>query len=201
MNKTFLDDYLSNPVEASSLPYWKSLIVSIPHNIRIVKDNEYDKNKYQGYDDTPYFKMLHKLEKIDKPILKDGFHISKKGIDAFANHINECYGESVTLDEVNLYTKRKTYDQDLWIVVANDNNEVVASIIGELDKDIKEGIIEWVQVSKEYRKQGLGTYLVNEFLSRLQSKADCLFDLHPETQRSFLLFALRKLFYRIPSAL
>ena len=49
MNKTFLDDYLSNPVEASSLPYWKSLIVSIPHNIRIVKDNEYDKNKYQGY--------------------------------------------------------------------------------------------------------------------------------------------------------
>ena len=172
MNNSFLDIYLNNPCEASSLPYWKSLIISLPENMRIVKDNDYDKKQYQEYDDVPYFKLMHSLKNIDKPILKDGFHLVRKDTSAFSDHINECYGESVTYNEVLLYTKRKTHDKDLWLCIVNDKNEVVASIIGEIDRKIKEGIIEWVQVSKEYRKLGLGTYLVNELLSRMKSKAN-----------------------------
>ena len=172
MGNSFLDIYLNNPSEASSLPYWKSLIVTIPNNMRIVKDDEYNKKDYKEYNDTLYFKLTHRLDTIDKPILKDGFRVVKKDIYAFTNHINECYGESVTPNEVYLYTKRKTYDKDMWIVVVNDKNEVVASIIGEVDKKIKEGIIEWVEVSKEYRKQGLGTYLVNELLTRMKDKVN-----------------------------
>lgn len=171
MEKAFLEEYLSNPCQASSLPYWKSLSISILDNMKIIKDIDYDKNKYLKYDDTPYFKMLHSLKKINKPLLRDGFYLANVDTDTFANHINECYGESVTLNEVYQYTNRATYDKDLWIAIINDKNEVVASIIGELDKSIKEGIIEWVQVSKDYRKQGLGTYLVNELLSRLKNKA------------------------------
>ena len=46
MGNSFLDIYLNNPSEASSLPYWKSLIVTIPSGMRIVKDDEYNKKDY-----------------------------------------------------------------------------------------------------------------------------------------------------------
>lgn len=172
MASSFLDIYKSNPCEASSLPYWKSLIISLPTNMKIVKDSEYNKNQYKDYDDTLYFKLMHNLEIIDKPVLPDGYRVVTKGSSVFADHINECYGDSVTYNEMLLYTKRATYDKNLWIAIINDKGKVVASIIGELDKKIKEGIIEWVQVSKEYRKLGLGTYLVNELLARLKDKAN-----------------------------
>lgn len=172
MADAFLDIYINNPCEASSLPYWKSLIISLPNNTKIVKDSEFNKNQYKDYDDTLYFKLMHNLETIDKPVLPNGYRIVTKGSSVFADHINECYGDSVTYNEILLYTKRATYDKNLWIAIINDKDKVVGSIIGELDKKIKEGIIEWVQVSKEYRKLGLGTYLVNELLARLKDKAN-----------------------------
>ena len=47
-----------------------------------------------------------------------------------------------------------------------------ASGIAELDTDIKEGILEWIQVSPEYRGKGLGKFIVNELLWRMRDKAD-----------------------------
>ena len=40
------------------------------------------------------------------------------------------------------------------------------------DSEIKEGILEWIQVSPEYRGVGLGKFIVNELLWRMKDKAE-----------------------------
>lgn len=44
--------------------------------------------------------------------------------------------------------------------------------MAELDAEIKEGILEWIQVSPEYRGKGLGKFVVNELLWRMKDKAE-----------------------------
>ena len=41
-----------------------------------------------------------------------------------------------------------------------------------MDRRIGEGILEWIQVSEEYRRQRLGTYIVTELLHRMKGRAD-----------------------------
>ena len=50
--------------------------------------------------------------------------------------------------------------------------KIVASGIAELDVEIKEGILEWIQVSPEYRGKGLGKFVVNELLWRMKDKVE-----------------------------
>ena len=52
-----------------------------------------------------------------------------------------------------------------------DNGRIVATGIGELDKRIGEGVLEWIQVSSGYRRKGLGRFLVCELLCRMQERA------------------------------
>ena len=52
------------------------------------------------------------------------------------------------------------------------NGRVVASGIAEVDPGIREGTLEWIQVSPDYRRKGLGRYIVNGLLQRLYGKAD-----------------------------
>lgn len=47
---------------------------------------------------------------------------------------------------------------------------MIASGIAEYDENTKEGIIEWVQVLPEYRRQGYGRMIVEELLHRLSKK-------------------------------
>ena len=48
---------------------------------------------------------------------------------------------------------------------------IVATGIAELDREIGEGVLEWIQVSQRHRGKGLGRYVVSELLRRLKSKA------------------------------
>ena len=166
-----IKEYLDSPSKASSLAYWKSVSVSIPQNMKVVREDLYNEKEYKGYSDVPYFKMVHRLQNVEKPELPNGFRLGDNNLLSLTEHINECYGESITIEELKEYEKRKTYDKDLWITIVNEDSKVVATAIGESDQEVKEGIIEWVEVSKEYRKQGLGTYLVRELLYRMNRKA------------------------------
>ena len=47
----------------------------------------------------------------------------------------------------------------------------MATGIAELDREIGEGVLEWIQVSKDYRRRGLGSYLVLELLWRMRKAA------------------------------
>lgn len=93
--------YLANPCKASSLPFWKTNLIKISENMKIV------------------------------------------------------------------------LEEDLWIAVKErEKNTIVASGIAEADVDIKEGILEWIQVSPDCRGRGLGKFVVNELLWRMKNKVD-----------------------------
>ena len=49
--------------------------------------------------------------------------------------------------------------------------ELAATGIAELDREIGEGILEWIQVSEDCRGRGLGRYLVSELLWRMRGRA------------------------------
>ena len=71
------------------------------------------------------------------------------------------------------YQNHAVYDQNLWIAVTErGQDKIVASGIAEIDADIKEGILEWIQVSPEHRGKGLGKFVVNELLWRMKDKAE-----------------------------
>ncbi|HHV46283.1 MAG TPA: GNAT family N-acetyltransferase [Tissierellia bacterium] len=48
----------------------------------------------------------------------------------------------------------------------------VALGIAELDKNVREGSLEWIQVIPEYRRRGLGQAVVNRLLLNFVGKAD-----------------------------
>lgn len=54
-------------------------------------------------------------------------------------------------------------------------DKISASVVGcgiaELDKELHEGIIEWIQVLPVHRGKGIGQLIVNELLKRMSPKA------------------------------
>lgn len=64
-----------------------------------------------------------------------------------------------------VYTKRLW----LWIVDAQRGRRVALGI-AELDPDIPEAALEYIQVLPAHRRRGLGAALVNELLARAHSQ-------------------------------
>ena len=168
--------YLADPCNASSLPFWKTEIVTVPDFLKIVRDNEYrqNRNKYAAYSDEPYFKLIHRMQDLQKPIIPDRFSTVEIGVADFARHIGECYADGGISDaDLKKYINHLVYDSTLWLAVKDNLTEkTVATGIAELDTRIGEGILEWIQVSPEYRRMGLGAFVVNELLFRMKGKAD-----------------------------
>ena len=107
-------------------------------------------------------------------LLSEDYKLTGASVEEFAHHINECYTEEgVTVDELTSYKERDVYDEDVWIAVRDrESDRIVASGIGEYDSLVGEGILDWIQVSPEYRNKGLGRVIVFELLARLSTKAD-----------------------------
>ena len=168
----FKKQYLLNPCKASSLPFWKTCSIKISDNMVIFRDDEDCSLPIKS--EELYFKMIHNLEFIGKPNLNQRYEVVDISLEEYVNHINECYEDlGVSLEELKTYQKHQTYNPNLWIAVKDKtSNKVVATAIAELDSDIKEGVLEWIQVSKNYRNQGLGKYLINEILYRLKDTAN-----------------------------
>lgn len=169
-----LDMYLSSPCEKSSLPFWKTNKIAIPENMMIVQDVDFLVEKYDGYEDEPFFKLIHRMEFIDKPHLNEGYEIIPLEVQDYARHIQECYeGGGASSEELSSYKTHATYEPNLWIAV-NDSrsNAIVATGIAELDNDAGEGILEWIQVSPKYRRLGFGAFIVKELLWRMKNRAD-----------------------------
>ncbi len=166
------EEYLKDPCRASSLPFWKTEQVVIPSHMAVIRDDQFLPEACSGTDE-PFFKLIRRLQHIEKPDLPAPFALSGCDITDFARHINECYTEeSVSSGELSAYTHRPVHDPDLWIAVYDPVNEqIAASGIGEIDLRIGEGILEWIQVSPEYRGRGLGKFIVRELLYRMKGKA------------------------------
>ena len=166
-------DYRADPCRASSLPFWKTEQVTVPEHITIFREDRFDAAQCGGTDE-PYFRLIHRLEGIERPALPEPFRTVPCDAEGFARHIRECYTEEcITADELRICARRPVYDPDLWIAVADmTNGRIAASGIADADTRIGEGILEWIQVSPDYRHRGLGKYIVRELLYRMKGKAD-----------------------------
>lgn len=163
--------YLRDPCRAASIPYWKAVRMALPEDMQIVHDDDFCSEMLARYVDEPYFRLAHDLQ-VEPVAVPQGYSLSQGTAAEFASHIEECYGNGMTAAEVRTFTEREVYCRSLWIALRDDSTgKIVATGIGELDREIGEGILEWIQVSAEYRGRGLGSYIVNELLWRMKGKA------------------------------
>ena len=167
-----VEEYLKDPCGSSSLPFWKTNEFEVPADVLICRDDEFDEGLTCGCDE-PYFKMINRLKNVSHPSLPDEYVLSSADAGEIAVHIRECYGkETVTDDELRAYAQRSVYDQNLWIAVRErETGKIIASGVGEFDGRIGEGVLEWIQVSPDYRHKGFGKIIVCELLERLSTKA------------------------------
>ena len=167
------NEYLICPCKVSSIPYWKAKSITVPDGMCIVHQDNFNKTEYQHYIDEPYFRLIHSLQDLSIQVLPQGYSLCKATLKDFAEHINSCYsGIGVTEADLRDYTARPVYDTALWLAIKdNQTDEVVATGIAELDKEIGEGVLEWIQVSEQHRGYGLGKYVVSELLWRMKENA------------------------------
>jgi len=165
--------YLQSPCRSASIPYWKANLIAVPDDMQIVHDADFDDKLLKEYDDVPYFRLMHTLERLEKPILLENFTLRKAADAVLAAHINACYGaECVDLQEIKNWRQRKVYSEDLWLTVYDERTgRIAASGIAEIDREIGEGVLEWIQVEPSYRKRGLGRFIVQKLLWRMQKHA------------------------------
>lgn len=168
------EQYLADPCKAASIPYWKAKSITIPDGMKILHQDEYDKSGHEDYVDKPYFRLIHKLKGLSMPVLPLMFSLCTIPLSEYAAHINSCYEDiCITEEELGRYSLRPVYDADLWLAVKdNRTGTIVATGIAELDCEIGEGILEWIQVSQGHRGKGLGRYIVLELLWRMKDKTD-----------------------------
>ncbi len=173
MRRITAEEYKARPCEAASLPFYKAEKTVIPDGISVFRDDEFDKESYHGAD-VEYFKLIHCLGSVLHPALPEGCKLMEAGVHELAGHINECYTEErVSAGELAAKMELGVYDPGLWIVIREfATNRIIASGIGEYDARIGEGILDWIQVSPDCRRRGLGKFIVCELLHRLSEKAD-----------------------------
>lgn len=168
--------YSKNPCGTYSVPCWKKQYIQIPENMKIIHDREFEDKLLLEYNDEKYFRLLHDLEDIKHVYLENFYFktVSVEDISLVRDLINGSYEDlSVTCEQLLGYTESEVYDENLWIIIYEKaTNKPVACGIAELDREIKEGVLEWIQVLPEYRGKKLGQLLVNELLFRMQGKAD-----------------------------
>lgn len=169
------DFYLQDPCGVSSLPFWKTNSITIPDDMLILREDDPRLQvACQTNVDTLYFKLIHRLQETYSPCLHDDFHFIHPSDKDLSRHIASCYdAEKASEDELFAYRHRPTYSPDLWLAILNETTgEIIASGIAELDATIREGVLEWIQVSPTYRRRGWGRIIVNELLWRLTERAD-----------------------------
>ena len=171
-----MEAYKENPCGILSIPYWKNKNIHIPKNMSIVHDTDYIEEDYKNYHDEPYFRLYHALKDI-QTITLDNISIvtgKQEDIPLFVDVINQSYSDlSVTFEQLKRYVQTDVFCPELWIyAVDNDTACVVGCGIADFDKEVREGILEWIQVIPSYRGRGIGQLIVNELLKRLAGMAD-----------------------------
>lgn len=175
-----IDEYEANLCRVSSVPYWKMITIKKPDNITLVHDADYiAEQNYQGVD-TLYFRLIHYLENVEPINLEKTFAYknvdtdSVNDLEEVDSIINKSYTDiQVDFNQVSQWTRAEVFDKDLWIFIIDVyKQKPVALGIAKLDKNVREGSLEWIQVIPEYRKRGLGQAVVNRLLLNMVGKAD-----------------------------
>ena len=164
------EKYLRDPCGASSLSFRKAERVAVPENMRIIRNDSFDPALLSEYADEPYFKLVHRLCGLGKPDLPAGFRLVAADAEEFARHIRECYGGGPSAEEPEFARLFAPENAALRLALVDEKTGMIAaSGIADLDAEIGEGTLEWIQVLPEYRRMGLGSFIVRELLWRLVS--------------------------------
>ena len=125
--------------------------------MKILHQDEYDNAETKHFADELYFQLIHNLKGLAEPVLPQGYSLCTATLFEYAEHISSCYEEiGITEEELRSYTVRAVYDAALWLAVKETHTgTIVATGIAELDREIGEGVLEWIQVSKDHRGKGL----------------------------------------------
>ena len=169
-------EYLRDPCGSASLSFRKAERISVPENMLILREDFFHPSLLAEYADEPYFKLIHRLSGLQKPVLPAGFRPIDAGAEAFARHIRECYGGGPDASEPEFARLFSAENAALRAALADEKTgKIAASGLADLDAEIGEGTLEWIQVSPEYRRMGLGFYVVRELLWRLASAENARF--------------------------
>lgn len=168
--------YIADPCGTLSIPYWKNRAINVPADMRIVHHRDYDRARYSAYQDETYFRLYHSLEHIPTFAL-DGYCIREAGaqdVPALANVINRSYVDlHVAEKQLRACMETPVYRPALWVMVRRQSDDLLVGCgIAEFDADVREGVLEWIQVLPEFRRQGVGMLIVNTLLTRLSAMAD-----------------------------
>ena len=172
-----LTKYINNPCGTLSIPYWKAKNITIPPEMKILHDKDFSTDILSDYyTDEKYFRLYHNLKKIPQ-ITNDDFEIvtaTRKDIKSIVRIINDSYTDiSVNKDLIKSYTKTPVYNATLWIMVKEKaTGKYVGCGIADFDAEVKEVILEWIQVLPEYRGKKIGQLIVTELLFRMKDVAD-----------------------------
>ena len=171
-----LTEYLNNPCGTLSVPYWKAKNITIPPDMRILHNRDFSSDILSEYTDEKYFRLYHNLNVIPK-IATNDFEITtatRKDIKAIVQIINDSYTDiSVNSELIKSYTQTPVYNENLWIMVKEkETGNFVGCGLADYDTEVKELILEWIQVLPEYRGKKIGQLIVNELLFRMKDVAD-----------------------------
>ena len=171
-----LTEYLNNPCETLSIPYWKSKSITIPLDMKILHDRDFHSDILSEYTDEKYFRLYHTLKDIPK-IATNDFEITiatRRDIKTIVQIINDSYTDiSVNAELIKGYTKTPVYNENLWIMVKEKaTDKYVGCGLADYDSEAKELILEWIQVLPEYRGKKIGQLIVTELLSRMKDVAN-----------------------------
>ena len=88
--------------------------------------------------------------------------------------LQACYPDmQVDEDTVASWTAHPVYDPALWVWVMDMERGVPAGLgIAEIDPEVREASLEWIQVLPSCRGRGLGKMVVNELLHRVAGRVD-----------------------------
>lgn len=168
------EKYLSDPCRASSLPYYKEKEMAVPGHILIINDKEYKTHSKHEYVEELYFRLIHNLADVAVPLLPEGFSLVCLTDSELCEHINSCYENiSISPNDIKKIKDSSVYNAELIIALRNDvTGEIAASGIAVFDREINEGVLEWIQVSENYSRRGIGEFIVRYLLYKLKDKAD-----------------------------
>lgn len=163
-----LKEYLLDPCGSLSIPYWKWKAMELPESMKILHHREFA--SVEGYHDEMYFRLRHDLMQIGE---RNGDieirAITSKDWEDAVKIIRRCYpGISFGIEQLKAMTGTSVYAPELWLIARVDGN-IAGCILADLDREAREGILEWVQVLPEYRRRGVGKSLVLEALARMDA--------------------------------
>lgn len=124
----------------------------------------------------PYFRIIHKGEPPFYNCPSQYHYAAADPVtdcNAIAEMIRACYpGSTMKGEEVLSWMNSPVYDPSLWLWVRETATDRPVGLgIAELDPEIQEASLEWIQVLPEEQGKGLGKAIVAEILRRVTGRA------------------------------